>query len=230
MNITVDSLSISPLGTATSCKINIEIPKKCPICETAYLHRPEVVRHFDSGNNFLWAYAIFFCPHCEDCFFVSYLVPQIHNAFVGQLYAVYPVSSSKTTFSTQIELLSPDFVKIYNQSEQAENQNLSEICGMGYRKALEFLIKDYLCSIHPEQCNSIESLPLAKCIANYIQDERVRILATASAWLGNDETHYVHKHPNYNVQDLKRFINTVVAFIDYELNLSEARKLLSAPQ
>lgn len=34
--------------------------------------------------------------------------------------------------------LSPQFVKIYNQAFQAESQQLDEIAGLGYRKALEF--------------------------------------------------------------------------------------------
>ena len=36
------------------------------------------------------------------------------------------------------------FLTIYNQSLSAEDNNLDQIAGIGYRKALEFLIKDYL--------------------------------------------------------------------------------------
>lgn len=36
------------------------------------------------------------------------------------------------------------FISIYNQALTAEKNGLTEICGLGYRKSFEFLIKDYL--------------------------------------------------------------------------------------
>lgn len=73
-------------------------------------------------------------------------------------------------------------------------------------------------------------LMLGKCITDYIDNEKIKTLAKASAWLGNDETHYVRKHQNYNVQDLKRFIKATVAYIEYELSFTEAFDLLKNPQ
>jgi hypothetical protein len=52
-------------------------------------------------------------------------------------------------------------------------------------------------------------------------------LASASAWLGNDETHYSRKHDEYNFSDLKTFLDAFVTFIDSELAVAEAQKLLS---
>lgn len=45
-------------------------------------------------------------------------------------------------FSDIINEISPGFVKIYNQAHEAEIRLLDDIVGGGYRKALEFLIKD----------------------------------------------------------------------------------------
>ena len=230
MNVTVDSLSITPIGVPVFHKIHIEVPGKCPICGISYAQIPEIVRHFKTEDGLCMAYAIFFCPHCEECFFVSYTVLEDPEESSGEIFSMFPHSNEKTVFPKPIESLSPDFVKIYNQSEQAENQNLSEICGVGYRKALEFLVKDYACSKYPDQSKKIEALTLSKCISDYIDNEQLKTLATASAWLGNDETHYIRKHQTYGVQDLKRFINTFVAFIFYELNYEEASDLLSTPR
>lgn len=47
----------------------------------------------------------------------------------------------KRTFSNIISELSPNFCEIYNQAYIAEQTNLMQICGTGYRKSLEFLIK-----------------------------------------------------------------------------------------
>jgi len=43
-----------------------------------------------------------------------------------------------------IKSVSPEFYDVYDQAQFAEEMDLKEICGMGYRKALEFLIRDYI--------------------------------------------------------------------------------------
>ena len=62
--------------------------------------------------------------------------------------------------------------------------------GIGYRKALEFLVKDYLIQIQEEDSETIKRLELGKCI-NKMSDEKIQILAKGATWLGNDETLYV---------------------------------------
>ena len=63
---------------------------------------------------------------------------------LGQ-YTVVPQNSlpKSKSFSTIIKDISPSFDSIYNQAFCAEQLSLDQICGVGYRKALEFLIKDY---------------------------------------------------------------------------------------
>ena len=48
------------------------------------------------------------------------------------------------SFSQTIKDISPTFESNYNQALCAEQMSLDQICGPGYRKALEYLIKDYL--------------------------------------------------------------------------------------
>ena len=103
---------------------------------------------------------------------------------------------------------------------------LTEICGMGYRKTLEFLIKDYAILIHSTETDSIKSKMLSPCISEYIENKHIKSLATASAWLGNDETHYNRKHSDYNFEHLKAFITAVVNYIDMELSYRDAQALL----
>lgn len=74
---------------------------------------------------------------------------------------------------------------------------------MGYRKSLEFLIKDYAIAFHPDKETDIVKSQLSPCINEYIDNKRIKSLATASAWIGNDETHYTRKHEDYNVEHLK---------------------------
>ena len=41
------------------------------------------------------------------------------------------------------EEISPNFVSIYKEAMEAQEYGLVQICGPGFRKAFEFLIKDY---------------------------------------------------------------------------------------
>ena len=160
----------------------------------------------------------------------TYNIDEYYSRDYGCIVSQYPASTSKTSFSKNVSLLSPKFVEVYHQAESAEASKLTELCGIGYRKALEFLVKDYAISSHPEHKEQIESSLLSKCITDYIDNEKIKTLAKASAWIGNDETHYVRKHQDYNVHDLKRFIKATVAYIEYELSFAEAFDFLNNPQ
>ena len=66
-----------------------------------------------------------------------------------------------------------------------------QICGTGYRKSLEFLIKDYLISTLPEdQHEAIKNKFLNNCIRDNISNINIKTVASRAVWLGNDETHY----------------------------------------
>lgn len=221
---------LNPYGSNSSIKFSLDLPAKCPCCGTAYSRTPECANYFQDSFETITAYTTYFCPTCSKCFFVVYSVqenyPDPHCFAITQ----YPASSETTDFSKELATLSPKFVEIYHQSEKAENSGLTELCGIGYRKALEFLVKDYVISIHPDLKEQIESSMLSKCITNYVDNEKIKTLAKASAWIGNDETHYVRKHQDYNVQDLKRFIKATVAYVEYELSFTEALDFLNNPR
>ena len=95
---------------------------------------------------------------------------------------------------------------------------------MGFRKSIEFLIKDFLIEILSKPKEEITKLPLQQAI-NLIDNDRIRTLATASLWLGNDETHYSRKHLDRDTQDMKNFIVALYSFINYELIFIDASSL-----
>lgn len=94
--------------------------------------------------------------------------------------------------SEEIKRISPDFNKIYDQAHQAEKLGLDSICGVGYRKAIEFLVKDYLKSIGSDKYTNeqVESTSLRNCIKQWVEDARIRGALERATILGNDETHY----------------------------------------
>jgi hypothetical protein len=129
-------------------------------------------------------------------------------------------------FPKHIKDLSPDFCNIYNQAYASEQYELKDISGMAYRKALEFLVKDYAIMLQPNNKDNIVKAPLSRCINDYIDNNRIKKLAVASAWLGNDETHYERKFKDYNIDNLVEFINAIVSFIDSDISAVNAERMI----
>jgi hypothetical protein len=127
-----------------------------------------------------------------------------------------PITPKDRTFNEEIEEVSPNFVKIFNQSFHAEQQGLTLISGIGYRKALEFLIKDYLIYLDNEKEEEVLKKPLSQCI-NELENSNIKEMAKRAAWLGNDEAHYTRKWEDKDVNDLKKLIDVTVYFISMDV-------------
>jgi hypothetical protein len=131
-----------------------------------------------------------------------------------ELKECVPMTPMKTEFSEEIQTLSSGFVEIVNQAVAAEAIGLEQIVGMGFRKALEFLVKDFAKGEHPEEKEAIEKKMLGPCIKEYIDDSNVKTVAERAAWLGNDETHYVRRWETKDVEDLKRLVGLTMRAIE----------------
>lgn len=164
---------------------------------------------------------------CKKYFIVAYAI----SSETGSPYdgAVIPYSYSHTHIDvdipSKVESVSPSFVKIYNQAVQAENYGLDEIAGIGYRKALEFLIKDYTVQTNPERETAIKKENLGKVIADELDDfPRLKQLAKAANWIGTDQTHYVQKYSGADLQSMKSFIKSAALFVSANANADEAQQ------
>ena len=196
----------------------------CPICHFSIF--PFVLSHHLKTFSYSQTIAVFFqCRKCKDVFMGLYELEESCRTFSVLLKSLSPQYFKPFEFDQTIQELSPKFVMIYNQALEADKRGLGEISGMAYRKALEFLVKDYLCSENPDETETIKSLPLAKCINTYINNANIKTLAEKSAWIGNDETHYVRKHTDYDVNTLKKFIDALVYFISMEITVKESLEL-----
>lgn len=183
------------------------IPDYCPICHQGI----EPIRRYGWCEN-KKLYVIFQCPKkvCRVLFFGLYY-EQISSG-VPPLVTVYklmgcsPKRVKEKIFQDTIMNISKKFFVIYNQAKEAEERGLKEICGAGYRRALEFLIKDYLKKENVEKPEIIEKTRLYDCIKLYIKSGRIKDCAKRAVWLGNDETHYIRKWKSKDLEDLKNII------------------------
>ena len=128
--------------------------------------------------------------------------------------SIAPLEFRPDKFSDIIESVSSDFVEIYNQSGQAEALGLTTVSGPGYRKALEFLIKDYVIFKNPEKADAVKKMLLANVIGSYVDDPRIKKTASRATWLGNDETHYYRLWLEQDISDFKTLIQLAVRWIE----------------
>lgn len=211
-------------------RICYETVNKCPICNSSIA--PVEKNDFFNSDSKMYFF-MFECPACNKGFITHYNYTNErkikNNISYNMLKLVnsYPKVPELHQFDENIKKLSSNFCEIFNQAYVAEQMDLNEIAGIGYRKALEFLIKDYCIDKNKEQEEKIKKEPLSQVITNYILSDKIKNLAKASIWIGNDETHYVRKYEDKDIKDLKRFISATVAYITYELIADSAQEFVN---
>lgn len=208
---------------------------KCPCCHK--ISNPKKISgHLDTNNQ---ATIFLYCRLCQNSFSLVFnnQVISLSNDEVGgytkehSISSAYPIIVNKTTFPESINALSSDFVELFNQASVSEQYNCDKIAGAGYRKALEFLIKDYSISQLDEQSNidQVKKMALNQCIENYIDHPRIKSIAKRAAWLGNDETHYERKYSNVDIKTFKTLIHLAVTWISLDIESKELEDIIPHP-
>lgn len=211
--------------------ITISTPSSCPHCgrtmspqHVGQSKSSEISSISDKGR-----FSIIYRCSFEDCL-KYFVIEYIHDNYDEPREVNYSYRPPiKVKLPENIEKTSPIFVEIYSQASIAEREALTQIAGVGYRKAAEFLIKDYAISKNPSDEEHIKSIMLGKVIADYLNDfPKLQALAKSVAWIGNDETHYVRRHDDKDVQDLKKFILSTAQFIAADYDADEALAFTSS--
>jgi hypothetical protein len=110
------------------------------------------------------------------------------------------------------------FIKTYLQSLVAENNGLDELAGMGFRKSIEYLVKDWAIQNAPEESSKIEGMWLGGVINDYYSGELKEILERAT-WLGNDQVHYNRLFEEFEIDVLKELIELIMVELDRQYKM-----------
>jgi hypothetical protein len=188
----------------------IELPDACPICHRYSELQIILADVIDRGTK---VQVIYRCAYqgCQN-FFLGYYGQRGQPA----LLSVKPIKSKASYFPASISKISPTFVAVFAEAEEAALSGLSQIAGPGYRKAFEFLIKDYAVKLAPDKAEDIRQKFSGAVVTDYIPDPRIQAVARRSLWLGNDETHYLRKWANHDVDDLVTLIKLTANWIEID--------------
>ena len=217
----------------SSFRISFDEPNICPLCSHSI--QPVLLSnrfHFYNEDTNVGCFSAFFeCTHCHKSFISTYDIEYEKAAGSTKYYkAIKLLYTAPSKFKQQkfpdcITVNYPSFVKIYNQSLEAEFYSLDEIAGIGYRKSLEFLIKDFLILHEGKEENKVKPTPLGTCINTMIDNPQLKIVASRAAWLGNDQTHYEQKYTDQDINDLKRLVKLSVNWIEMIYLTEEAESI-----
>ncbi|MHC5225582.1 Ogr/Delta-like zinc finger protein [Ignatzschineria sp. LJL83] len=205
---------------------NLEVvtPNHCPHCGVTMKPIFLIATSNNKARDVKQNIGVFFqCAdlNCYNYFALKYVCADA-TTFILEPYLYRP--PIKIDLPDDINQISKSFIQIYSQSVKAESEGLDQIAGIGYRKALEFLIKDYAIKHNPDKESSIKKSMLNKVILEYLSDfPKLQNLAQAATWIGNDETHYVRRHDDKDISDMKQFIKSAALFISADLTADMAQ-------
>ena len=211
-------------------KVSYEKVDSCPLCHSTFSSLPNSKLLISENSSTIKLYCFYVCLTCHKAFIVEYK----NCVYKGEATIdfswsphISPIEINYKVFDDYLSNLSKDFVSTYNEAFAAEQYGLKKICGMGYRRALEYLIKDYLIYKYPEDSEHIKSASLSNCIdsTKYSIISNIKEVAKRCAWLGNDHSHYITKHTDKDLEDLKELLNITSLWILMELKTEEALKI-----
>jgi hypothetical protein len=202
---------------------NISNPNVCPHCHVVNTpHNLWYVFSNDSDNKLAFI-SSWNCAN-SDCAKVFVTLHKLNgNQFIFKRFLnglpkgpdwpkpILNLRNGNTINSGQPE--SSKFIKTYLQSLVAENDGLDELAGMGYRKAIEYLVKDWAIQNDPNDIEIINSSWLGSIITRYYVGDIKEILERAT-WLGNDQAHYKRIFEDFDINDLKELIDLIMVELD----------------
>ncbi|MEI8245103.1 MAG: hypothetical protein WCI51_04685 [Lentisphaerota bacterium] len=142
---------------------------------------------------------------------------------------MYPTPPIELQYDPAISEISPKFAEIYSQAALAESIGYNHLVGIGYRKALEFLIKDWLCKKLPDKEGEIGKKNISQCIKEYVEDANLKICASRAIWLGNDETHYIREWSDKDIEDMKTLLKLTLYWLSAHIGSEKLLEEMPAP-
>lgn len=213
----------------------VDTPNICMHCQNTGIQRETCGIKLFGENDVADVIVFTTCIFCN-CVTEHYFQSIENDSPFGELKNIKSIPGNVVELKLLSKNISSKFQRftyIYNQAIKAENMDLDELAGMGYRKALEILVTDFLIQYPIEGVEkewlTAASTNLSNKISK-ISNPRLQKVAKAITWLGNDETHYSRLHPEYDIDSMKMFIQLLLSEVENEMIFQEAEKLLKKPK
>lgn len=206
----------------------------CPRCN-AFISVPELSVYPYSDNFIVGAgdkhQILYKCnnPKCWTYIIEEWVYVPIDRIWTSEFtpYSYFPKRPLDFNFSQypQISTISPLFINYYNQARHCDQLWYKDVAWPWYRKALEFLIKDFAISIVPNDTEKIKNMNLQLCIKTYLDNKILNSVSEKAYWVANDQTHYYTKWEDKDIETLKELIKLTIHHIESDI---QSREILSS--
>ena len=155
-------------------------------------------------------------------------IPKLGYRFVSPVVAETPPHnpSEELKLSETIRQLSPDFATTYNEAAIAERTGLTQLSVLGYRRALELLIKDYATKLSPSEQKEIQSKSIADCLRDYVDDSKTKNIVMAASWISNQQTHSIIGCNEELLGELKVCILILIHYIEMQMSTERLAEII----
>ncbi|WP_285015807.1 DUF4145 domain-containing protein [Lactococcus garvieae] len=217
--------------TVNNSTFTVQITDTCPHC--GKLMEPEqIANYYDSVSK--TAALTFRCSigSCHKFFILEYETTKSPGGYLNSLPRLieYDYNGFHTpNISDNIKNLSPIFSTTFIEATIAESKSLNNISGIAYRKAFEFLVKDFAAYQNPDRIEDIRKNSLNNVIDMFYKDDmpKIKELLHLTRKIGNDETHYYRQFDAIDITDLKKLIYNFSLYINMILDIEEFSKKTS---
>lgn len=230
----------APNVTSDIQEIFIEEPKLCTHCNKTGNQIFIEIACVTGKNKKFDAVGLYGCHFCkettisyfniEDVWFRDKDDNSIHQLKFYTVAEQLPKNNFNVELPEVIQNKYKNFTEVFTQSKTAEENDLHQLAGMGYRKSIEFLVTDFLKDYPTNDKVTAEWLEnhqtTLKMKIDKLPNRRLKKTANAIAFIGNEETHYTVRNPDYNIHDMKKFIALLIKEIESELIYDEVENFL----
>lgn len=206
----------------------IEVASICPHCGIPTYRRPIPDTNYEYGRFFVQYFELMCCNKITCSLYE--VLSEYHNGSQSQgketkLVFSYPIAKAIPIEAQKLKSISPNFVEIYSQAMEAKALGLTHLVGPALRKAIEFLVKDYLLMTDAMDEESLEKTSLRNCINTHLHNEDLIAVMDGAVAIGNDEIHWRKSHPDYDAEDMESFANIAIAIMNSKAEILRAKEL-----
>lgn len=196
-------------------------PLLCPFC--ARVFSPRYIADVDGkifSDGTKITLLVFQCQHCKNIGVGQYKQKRLDLEGepiyepINDDYFFPEKTFSPKDFDASVQGQFPDFVSAYQEAEKAQNIGCKNLAGMGYRKAVEILVKDFAQILAPYEGTQIRKKRTSEVINDYFSFDKEFWTMAKGAWvLGNDYAHYKKKYEDKDIYFLKKVVDLLYAEI-----------------
>ncbi len=194
---------------------HFQTPQYCPICGIGQGGIFKEGKFFGASGVTYW-FATFECTECHK---IYGLIFDTNKTKKQAKFRAFHPTVEPTYDDDVLGACSPRFISLYRQALMSEYHGHYDVAAIGYRAALEVLIKDYAVEELGESHKKMGDIGLAKAIKLYL-DSGEAAAADVVRLLGNDYAHYLQEYPDIDFSVIKEYMDMFVAQVRMKLRLA----------